>query len=281
VKTYSSEYRKEKSKRVPCNICGADDFQEVIRGNHHVFVRCNHCGLVYQNPQPIIDDLKNRYKNNYFEYEIKNEENFFNLMKCGLRDIGFNDMTPDTFATGNFLDIGCATGMLLDYMRTKGWDVFGVDICKESADYGIQKRGLNITIGTLHDADFSAAFFSIIHFSHLIEHVTDPKALLREVDRVLEPNGYAILTTPNIDGFQARLFKKRWRSAIPDHLYLFSKTTLSRLLDDAGFTIVKTVTWGGLAVGTAPCFIKRPIDMMAKRFGFGDVMLFLVKKKIG
>ena len=39
---------------------------------------------------------------------------------------------------------------------------------------------------------------------------------------------------------------------------------------------MRTVTWGGLAKGTVPDFIKRPADRMAKRFGFGDVVLFYV-----
>lgn len=200
-------------------------------------------------------------------------------MKLGLKDIGFDDIRPTDFSGGGrFLDIGCATGMLLDYMRAKGWNVSGVDICRESAEYGIAKRGLDIYIGSLHEARFDDSFFSIVHFSHLIEHVTDPRGLLEEVYRILEPGGYAIVTTPNIGGFQARLFGKEWRSAIPDHLYLFTKPTLSRLCGEVGFTVVRHITWGGLAVGTVPLWIKKPVDTLAKKFGFGDVMLFLVKK---
>ena len=92
---------------------------------------------------------------------------------------------------------------------------------------------------------------------------------------MLAPNGYAIITTPNIAGLQARLFRSSWRSAIPDHLFLFSKRTLPRLLERAGLEVLRLVTWGGLAVGTAPAWIKNRIDTAAKRMGFGDVMLVL------
>jgi hypothetical protein len=87
-----------------------------------------------------------------------------------------------------------------------------------------------------------------------------------------------VATTPNIDGLQARLFRERWRSAIADHLCLFSKKTLRRLLAASGFRVLKTQTWGGLAAGTAPGWLKRSADLLAKRLGFGDVVLMLVAK---
>ena len=96
---------------------------------------------------------------------------------------------------------------------------------------------------------------------------------------MLVPGGFAVITTPNVDGFQARLFGKAWRSAIADHLVLFSKKTLKRLVLESGFEILQTVTWGGLAVGTAPTLIKRPVDRLAKKFGFGDVVMVLAAKR--
>jgi 2-polyprenyl-3-methyl-5-hydroxy-6-metoxy-1,4-benzoquinol methylase len=165
--------------------------------------------------------------------------------------------------------------MLLAWMREKGWTVQGVDLCVESARYGTANRGVPIFAGTLEEARFPAGSFSVVHFSHLIEHVPDPRGFLAEVRRVLSPGGLIVVTTPNIDGLQARLFREGWRSAIADHLTLFSRRTLGRLLAQSGFIVRRIVTWGGLARGTAPRFIKGPVDALAKKWGFGDVMLFL------
>ena len=52
---------------------------------------------------------------------------------------------------------------------------------------------------------------------------------------MLAPGGILALTTPNADGFQARLLGPEWRSAIYDHLYLFSLRTLASLLESHGF----------------------------------------------
>jgi hypothetical protein len=51
------------------------------------------------------------------------------------------------------------------------------------------------------------------------------------------------------------------------------------LIVEYGFEIRQTVTWGGLAAGTAPGIIKKPMDLLAKKWGFGDVVLFLAAKR--
>ncbi len=278
-KTYSSPPGAERFKTIPCPLCGAEARTPVLPCDGFCFVRCSACEAVYQNPTPVFEDLRRRYGKSYFAYEYENERNFFHLMELGLQDVDFEARTAGLPRPRTFLDIGCATGMLLQSMRDKGWIVKGVDICRESAEYGRLHRGVDIFPGTLHDAGFPDASFSAIHFSHLIEHVPDPRGFLAEVMRILKPGGFAVVTTPNVDGFQARLFRAGWRSAIADHLVLFSRRTLGRLLSESGFDVLSSVTWGGLAVGTVPAIVKRPVDRLAKKLGFGDVVLFLTTKR--
>lgn len=270
--------QKERTRLIRCNLCGNTESRDFLHCNGFRYVKCSVCGLVYQNPQPVFDDLKLRYDVRYFQYELDNESNFFNLMKLGLKDIGFFSPPADSFENKRFLDIGCATGMLISHMKNLGWKSRGVEICRNSAEYGIKNRDVDIFIGPLRAANFPAEYFSVVHFSHLIEHVPDPKGFLQEIRRVLSNSGMAIITTPNVDGFQARLFGRNWRSAIADHITLFSKTTLGAMLRSVGFRIDKIITWGGLAKGSAPAFVKQPLDFLAKRFGFGDVVLMSVTK---
>jgi SAM-dependent methyltransferase len=147
-----------------------------------------------------------------------------------------------------------------------------------SAEYARKERGLDVRSLPLEENRFPDAGFDLVLASHLIEHLNNPASFAAEVYRILKPDGYFIVTTPNIAGFQARLFGGRWRSAIFDHLYLFSIKTLSALLRQSGFAVEKTVTWGGLAAGTVPLAVKRVFDRAAKRLGAGDVMLIRGKR---
>ncbi len=272
---------RERSQAAQCPLCGAAAGRPFLQGRAMRFVRCPSCAMVYQDPRPVFEDLRARYGAAYFAYELANEQAFHALMLMGLRDIDFESVTAAVPRPRRFLDVGCATGMLLETMRGRGWDVEGVDLCRESAEHGRERRGVPIRVGTLEEAGFAAGSFQVVHFSHLIEHVPEPRAFLGEVHRVLAPAGLAIVTTPNVAGLQARLFGAGWRSAIPDHLSLFSRRTLCRMLGECGFLVRRTVTWGGLALGTAPAFLKRPADRLAKRWGFGDVVLALAERLPG
>ena len=267
---------------VKCNICGSDKSKLFFKVDNFEYRKCENCGLVYQSPRPVFDDLKTNYKDNYFEYEISNQKNFFNLMKLGLKDINFDGIYGEKVkGSKKFLDIGCATGMLLNHMKQKGWNTKGVELCRESAEYGIKNYGLDISIGTLFDASFPDNYFDVVHLSHLIEHVPDPKALLIEIHRILKKDGHIILTTPNVDGWHARIVKNKWRSAIPEHVFLFSKKSMKTLLDITGFRILKQESWGGMPVDRRrPIFLKKPTDKLAKLLNVGDVMLFHCSPKV-
>lgn len=279
VRTWSTPVH-EVNEKVPCTLCGGSVFAPALKCEGYSFVRCKTCGLVQMNPQPTKEEIIARYGtahgNDYLKYELENEENFLKLQQLALRDAGFFEVT-DTFSTGAFLDIGCATGALLAFLREHGWSVTGVEI-SPSADYAVKHRNLDVKNIPLEDCKFENESFDIVHASHLIEHLKDPGLFLEEVNRILKQHGSLYISTPNIAGFQAKLFGNHWRSAIFDHLYLFSKRTLTKLLKKNGFKIKRIRTWGGLAAGTAPKWLKKIIDKLAKIFGFGDVMIVYAVK---
>jgi SAM-dependent methyltransferase len=290
VKTWSTPATREESRLIPCALCGSFSFRPALECGGFSYVRCTRCGLVQMNPQPLAAEVGRRYGETYGEdylaYELKNEQPFLELQLLALKDAGFWDLEAELKKKPlqgkrrpRVLDIGCATGTLLAELRDRGWDCTGVEICGPEAGYASRERGLDVRSKPLEENRFQDNSFDAVLASHLIEHLNDPVSLVHEAHRILAPKGVFIVTTPNIAGFQARLFRSAWRSAIFDHLYLFSIKTLSALLGQQGFSIEKTATWGGLAAGTAPRLVKRIFDKAAKRFGFGDVMLIRAGKQ--
>lgn len=279
MKTFSKRPgADEASRHVRCVVCGADSAREHWRCEGFGFVRCDACGHIYQDPQPAAGDLIDRYDEEYAAYEVENAENFLDLMLKGLADVSFFELLDSARVDRSLLDIGCATGALLEHAASRGFRVQGVEVCEPAARYGVEHRGVPIAVGTLDEADLGDARFGAAHFSHVIEHVNDPRAFLRAVRERLVPGGFMVLVTPNAAGLQARLFGPNWRSAIADHVHLFTARNLRRMLGDEGFRVVAAQTWGGLGTGTAPRWVKRPVDRLAKRFGFGDVVLLLSRR---
>lgn len=280
MKTFSTKPGiDEKMKEISCPLCCAESYITIWSLEDYSFSKCPTCNLVYQNPQPIPEDVEKRYDNSYFEYEIENETAFLDLILLGLNDTGFD---PEKLGDGNkrILDIGCATGLFLSYMKNIGWETFGVEICHSAAEYGNRERDVNIFTGTLDKADYPADFFDVIHLSHVIEHINEPDSFISEIYRILKPGGVIYCTTPNVDGLQARIFKKKWRSAIADHMILYSVKTLKSILRKNGLSVKKHKTWGGLCAGSGyPLFIKRLLDRLAKPLGFGDVVIVRAEKQ--
>ena len=281
MKTFSKDPGAHETVReIACPVCRGRHFRPLWKlPSGSEFVKCSDCRLVLQNPRPVGEDLAARYDREYFEYEIRNEETFFELMMLGLKDADFFEgVVPSLPGPLSVLDVGCATGRLLKHFKDLGWKTAGAELCGPSAEHGNGRYGVGIRPLSLEDAAFADGEFAAVHASHLIEHVDDPAAFAAEVARVLRPGGVFVCVTPSIGGFQARLFGSSWRSAIPDHVTLFDKRTLRRLLEGAGLVVEATKTWGGLAAGAAPAWLKRPVDRLAKKFGFGDVVLALARK---
>ena len=282
-----AEVRAEEAP-VPCVLCGGSVFRPALRCEGFAYVRCRKCGLVQMNPQPKAASVQERYGNtyggDYLAYETANEAAFLALQLKTLKDAGIDRIEETFFLSGRsgrkrFLDAGCATGALLEKMRERGWEVSGIEISAQMAGYGRKNRGLPISTLPLEANGFAANSFDVIHASHLIEHLNNPEIFVREAYRILSDDGLFLVTTPNIAGMQAKLLGGRWRSAIYDHLYLFSVKTLGRLLRREGFVVEQVVTWGGIAQNLAPDPVKRIADRLAKKTGLGDVMMMKAVKR--
>ncbi len=279
MKTFSKKPGTGETQRfLPCPCCGGEEFYEIWSSLELPWQLCQGCSLIMQNPQPVVEDVLVRYDEEYFQYERGNEETFLNLMLLGLKDGGF----PSGPGEGrSFLDIGCATGRLIQRLQGRGWQTQGVEVCREAAAYGQEHYGVSIFPGTLQQAAYPDGSFDYIHSSHVIEHINRPDLFLREVWRVLRFGGRFFCVTPNHKSLQGLFFGGRWRSVIDDHLFLFSRGTLIRMAQQEGLEVLKVKTWGGLGEGYAPGWLKKIADRVVKPLGWGDVMMVVLEKRLG
>jgi SAM-dependent methyltransferase len=134
------------------------------------------------------------------------------------------------------LDVGAGAGLFLASARAAGWQVEGVEIAEYGPVYARQHFGLDLIHGTIHEASFPDAYFDVVMLQDTIEHVTDPREVLEEINRILRPGGAAILSTPNFDSLGRRLLGTAWALMNPiEHLHLFNMQAMCRLSEIAGF----------------------------------------------
>jgi 2-polyprenyl-3-methyl-5-hydroxy-6-metoxy-1,4-benzoquinol methylase len=147
------------------------------------------------------------------------------------------DLYPDR---GRLLEIGSGLGYLLDSFRKDGWTALGVEPNEGLCRYAQQVLGADVIPGTLEDAKLEAASLDAALMIHVIEHVPDPAAVLKDVFRLLKPGGTFVVETPRYDTLMFRLLGKRERSLSCDgHIYFFTSTTLKKMALTAGFDVSK------------------------------------------
>ncbi len=262
-----------------CDFCDGDKYKQYLKCHDVNYVKCSECGLVYQYPVLSQDEINDIYSENYFEYEVSNHDAFFHLMKLSLEDVGFDELAKN-LPSKNVLDIGCATGLLLNHLKGMGFNTTGVEICAPSADYAIKTHGLEVHQKPLEEVGFADESFSVVHLSHLIEHVPSPSRVLKEIYRILQKDGYMILTTPNLDGIFSQIYKEHWRSAMPQHLYMFGMKNFVSFVKSIGFDVVKIKSWGSIPIEkNVNKNIKKIVDKSVKALNIGDVMLLLCVKR--
>ncbi|MBE0690926.1 MAG: class I SAM-dependent methyltransferase [Anaerolineae bacterium] len=142
---------------------------------------------------------------------------------------------------GKLLDVGCAAGFFLDEAHKHGWQVQGVDVSDFVVQYAREHFGYDVRQGSLLEQDFPKGAYDLVTLWDVIEHVPDPKAYVEHVAALLRSGGIVALATPDVDSIPARLTGKRWvgYKLSEEHVYYFSQHTLSRMLENAGFEIVR------------------------------------------
>ncbi len=242
---------------VACNLCGSEEHSplHVIKG--YTIVRCNECRLVFINPRPVASELATIYDDGAYygggsDYDdlhvgYSNYLALTNHLRFVVGELlrPLKDVTP-----GVALDVGCSMGVVLDQLRQRGWTPYGVDVSSYATEYARHEFGLNVFTGTLDDVDLPPDSVDLATMLLTVEHLPDPKGVLRQVHRLLKPGGVLIVGTHDIEGLWPRIVGARWRHfSMPEHVYYFSRRTLTRMLADVGletFRATETATLAGV-----------------------------------
>lgn len=144
---------------------------------------------------------------------------------------------------GRMLDIGCGNGRFLRKMAALGWSCEGVDF-SETAVSLCRAAGLNVHRGDLLSAGLDGASFDLVTARHVIEHVPDPAAFVREAARILKPAGRLLIQTPNSAALGRPWFGAYWyANDVPRHLVLFARPNLDRLAVRCGLAPLEHKTF--------------------------------------
>jgi len=136
--------------------------------------------------------------------------------------------------------MGCGNGRFLSYLIQQGFGGYGTELPGKAAEQAAQIPGLKLKIGSLTKEDFNEAFFDGVCMWHVFEHLTNPKETLQIIRKILKPAGYLMMSLPNIDSLQSKIFRGKWLHLDPPrHLFFFGPDELIVEMKNFGFNLIK------------------------------------------
>jgi SAM-dependent methyltransferase len=202
---------------------------------------CGECGSLYL-PDPPVDELHAIYPRNYYSYQFQQTGSLIERIKERLDARLFRKLLQKIEGDRlNVLDVGGGSGWLLTLVRKVSGRVqqtHEIDI-DENARAGAEAAGHIFHCSSV-EAFSSSLSFDLILMLNLIEHVADPAAVLRSMQKLLSPGGLILIKTPNVDTLDCRLFRHRnWGGFhCPRHFVLFNRQSLVALGERCGLTLV-------------------------------------------
>jgi SAM-dependent methyltransferase len=210
-------------------------------------IACGPCGFRHTIPIPSPAELERAYRQEYYIkdkplYLERHTEDlaWWNLVYAERYAVLESHLPP---AHRRILDVGSGPGYFLLHGRERGWETVGIEPSAQAAAHS-RSLGLTIIEDFLNEETAGRlGVFDAVHMSEVLEHIPDPKRLLKVARDLLAPGGLICVVVPNdYSPFQDILRRvcgfKPWWVAPPHHINYFDFDTLSRLLIACDFDII-------------------------------------------
>jgi len=154
------------------------------------------------------------------------------------------------------LDVGCASGWFLSQLSNNFPDsvCFGIDSYKKAILYGENLYPyLKLITADVHNLPYPDKKFDLVVCTEVLEHVTNPLQVIKEILRVTKKNGQVIIEMDSgnwlfnlVWSYWIKLNGKVWHNA---HLQIFNAQKLKNYIESTGFKIIGTKYFNfGMAV---------------------------------
>ncbi len=225
---------------IPCNLCDSTSVEIISlkdrNGDYLRTIICKKCGLIWSDPRPRDEKIKEFYSTNYRkEYKgitkPKKKHVYRDAKEAMKRYNFFKDLLKKE---DRLLDIGAGNGVFVYSLRSIGVDAKGIEPDENHARYAREELKIPVQTGFAQEVNEKESIH-IVTLNHVLEHLTDPLAELKNIWEILKEKGYLIVDVPNAEDLKHN-FKNRYHKA---HIYTFNPETLVALGERAGFKTVR------------------------------------------
>ena len=198
--------------------------------------------LLITSPQPSPENLGRYYESNDYISHTDSKRSLFEKAYHFVKGIALknklNLINNCSSSKGKLLDIGAGTGDFLFTAKQNGWETIGVEPSEKAKGIAIGK-GIKFSDST---QDLESHSFDVITMWHVLEHVPNLEIQIKELKRLVKPNGTIIIAVPNFKSYDAKYYGKFWAAFdVPIHFWHFSKTAIQLLFQKENIKLEKAL----------------------------------------
>ncbi len=213
-----------------CIVCGETSSIVVLRERAYSGRRCS-CGTVYTSPLPAEGEID-------FTQDGHPEE--FYSCSADYKARWLARACPP----GRLLEVGCGNGSFLAAARQRGFEVHGLEPHPSRAANVIRRYGIDVRREFLEETTWPRESFDVIYHCDMLSHFRDPVRSLRAMTDLLRPNGRLCFEAGLLGGISTAWYRLLRQVGLKHHLWLYSESSLQRLLESAGLEIEQSQHFG-------------------------------------
>ena len=196
--------------------------------------------LLKTHPQPELEHLGKYYESEDYISHTDAKRSLFEKVYHWVKIYSLNKkvslINSLHKSKGSLLDIGAGTGDFLVTAKANGWQITGIEPNENAKKLAVSKGvSFENNIESIENQQFD-----VITMWHVLEHVPNVEHQIKELKRLLKPNGTIIIAVPNFKSFDAGYYGEFWAAFdVPRHLWHFSKTSIEKLFGKENMKLVK------------------------------------------
>jgi len=235
-----------------CSVCGGENFSRVFNCtdrlvSHREFPieKCESCGFLFTQDAPEIDVIGSYYQSPEYISHTGGDRSFTDILYGMARSIMLKAKRRTVSRltrsrAGSLLDVGAGTGHFVKEMLSKGWNAWGVEVSEEARKYASEVNGVQL-YESISNESVGTEKFDAVTMWHVLEHIHDTGAMLKNVSDIIKPGCTLIVAVPNRKSAYARYYCENWAAYdVPRHLWHFDSKSLRTIVERQGFIHLKT-----------------------------------------
>ena len=227
----SRKYSKLKSLEIP-------SFDKSLLYKSIELVSCNECGHVYNMlTNTEFNNILKFYKTEHDELDTGNMQN--NVIKKRNDDC-FKVLIKHCNHSSKILDLGCGEGHFLEYLYEKEYkNLSGFDLADSFRDKSGSRYEINL--GNAENLPYNNNSFDVLVLDQFLEHVINPKKVLKEAFRVTKFAGKVLVGIPNASNYNKYQIFPLFMIILREHIQHFDINHINLLACDIGFDLDEVV----------------------------------------